>query len=255
LTAACPACGEQVAEGARFCRRCGSELELAELRQFLEPKPVEPVLEAVDERTLLRELVWLCSLPVGIAVVCAIVERIVGASALVDTIATLGIAAVAVTGAVKNRRLVQSELRLPRARDLVRTVLVALLAWPLLTLIFAALVSLGFAIYSGYLLPYLLAGWPIWTGYVDIAVVTPMSEELLFRGLIQPKLEQVLRPTEALVLQAVLFSAAHLSPVILVTHFLMGLAFGGLRRKSGSLFPSILLHGAWNAWVIWDSSR
>jgi membrane protease YdiL (CAAX protease family) len=116
---------------------------------------------------------------------------------------------------------------------------------------FTLLEHLGFAFRADYLLPYLLEGLPPWVGYVSIALVTPISEELLFRGLIQPKLEQVLRPVEALVVQAVLFSAAHLSPVILATHFVMGLAFGWVRRRTGSLFPSMVLHGAWNAWVIW----
>jgi membrane protease YdiL (CAAX protease family) len=55
--------------------------------------------------------------------------------------------------------------------------------------------------------------------------------------------------------QAALVSALHLSPVILVTHFAMGLAFGWVRRLSGSLFPGIMLHGAWNAWVVVSSIR
>jgi membrane protease YdiL (CAAX protease family) len=99
------------------------------------------------------------------------------------------------------------------------------------------------------LTPYLQDGYPPWVGLVDVAVVTPFAEELLFRGLVQPKLAQLIRPTEALIVQAALFSALHLSPVILVTHFAMGLALGWLRRRSGSLLPGIGLHGAWNYWV------
>ncbi len=149
-----------------------------------------------------------------------------------------------------NTSLVRSALRLPAARDLLATLLVALIAAPLLTAAFWLLGRLGFALYRDYLTPYTHDGWPTWLGFVDLALVTPVSEELLFRGLIQPKLGQILNPSEALIVQAALFSAAHLSPVILVTHFAMGLAFGWLRRRSGSLIPGILLHGAWNAWVV-----
>jgi membrane protease YdiL (CAAX protease family) len=87
----------------------------------------------------------------------------------------------------------------------------------------------------------------------NVALVTPLAEELLFRGVIEPKLGQIMKVKDALIVQAALFSALHLSPVIRVTHFILGLALGGLRRRSRSLLPGILLRGAWNAWVVWSS--
>jgi membrane protease YdiL (CAAX protease family) len=93
----------------------------------------------------------------------------------------------------------------------------------------------------------------LWTCIVASALVTPLSEELLFRGVLQPMLAQLIRPREALIVQAALFSALHFSPVILVTHFLMGLSFGWIRQRSGSLLPSVALHAAWNGWVLWSS--
>jgi membrane protease YdiL (CAAX protease family) len=35
--------------------------------------------------------------------------------------------------------------------------------------------------------------------------------------------------------------------VIFPTHFAMGLIFGWLRMRTGSLLPGMLLHAAWNA--------
>jgi membrane protease YdiL (CAAX protease family) len=32
----------------------------------------------------------------------------------------------------------------------------------------------------------------------------------------------------------------------------MGLVFGWLRVKSGSVYPGMLVHAAWNSWVIWS---
>lgn len=47
-----------------------------------------------------------------------------------------------------------------------------------------------------------------------------------------------------------MFSILHLSPIIFPSHFLMGLALGFLRMRSKSLYPGMLLHGGWNAWVV-----
>ena len=85
---------------------------------------------------------------------------------------------------------------------------------------------------------------------VVTAVLAPWAEELLFRGVIQQRLETLLGPAEALIVQAALFSALHLSAVILVTHFAMGLALGWLLRKSGSLYPGMALHALWNTAVL-----
>ena len=34
--------------------------------------------------------------------------------------------------------------------------------------------------------------------------------------------------------------------------FLRGLCFGHMRLRSGSLYPGMCLHAAWNALVIWQ---
>lgn len=203
-----------------------------------------------DAHRLLRDLWWLGAGPVVIGVLYGIWVRLVGDSAVASVVADGAVACLALSGAIMNRRLVRRALRFPGARGWGATLLVALVAAPTVMLLFSLLETLGFRFSGGYLGPYVDDGWPPWVGFVSVAVVTPLSEETLFRGLIQPKLEQFVRPTEALIVQAALFSAAHLSMVILVTHFLMGLSFGWVRRRTQSLLPGILLHGAWNAWVV-----
>jgi len=41
-----------------------------------------------------------------------------------------------------------------------------------------------------------------------------------------------------------------LAPLAFPSHFLMGLCFGYLRTRSRSLYPGMLLHAAWNAFVL-----
>ena len=96
------------------------------------------------------------------------------------------------------------------------------------------------------------AGWPAWTGFVLISVMPAIFEELAFRGVIQSSLERVFNVRDAWLIQAALFSLLHLSPLVFPSHFAMGLAFGWIRMRSRSLYPAMLLHGAWNALVVFQ---
>ena len=54
-------------------------------------------------------------------------------------------------------------------------------------------------------------------------------------------------PWLALVLQAAIFGLVHGTPIQMVYAFLMGLAFGFLRRRTGSILPGFAAHAAFNA--------
>jgi membrane protease YdiL (CAAX protease family) len=94
------------------------------------------------------------------------------------------------------------------------------------------------------------AGWPVWSMLLLVSVMPAVFEELAFRGVIQSSLERVFNARDAWLIQAALFSALHLSPIVFPSHFAMGLAFGLIRMRSRSLYPGMLLHGAWNALVV-----
>ena len=94
------------------------------------------------------------------------------------------------------------------------------------------------------------AGWPLWTMFLLICVMPAVFEELAFRGVIQSSLERVLNARDAWLIQAALFSVLHLSPLMFPSHFLMGLCFGYMRRRSRSVYPGMLLHACWNALVV-----
>ena len=74
-----------------------------------------------------------------------------------------------------------------------------------------------------------------------ICLVTPLAEELAFRGgalyLLQP-----LGGAGAVVVQAVIFAALHGSLQAKAYALGMGLLFGWAADRSGSLLPGILLH-------------
>ena len=80
-----------------------------------------------------------------------------------------------------------------------------------------------------------------------ISICPGVFEELAFRGVIQGRLEEIMRRKDALILQAALFSVMHLLPSAYVSHFLIGLGLGFLRMRCRSLYPAMIVHALWNA--------
>ncbi|MBX7100720.1 MAG: CPBP family intramembrane metalloprotease [Myxococcaceae bacterium] len=77
------------------------------------------------------------------------------------------------------------------------------------------------------------------------SIAAPLGEEVFFRGLLQPALVSRLGRW-GVVLAAFIFSAMHLDPVGFTARFLLGLLFGALAYRSGSLWPGIGAHAANN---------
>ena len=98
---------------------------------------------------------------------------------------------------------------------------------------------------------YQSAGLPPWFIYLSVCILPALWEELAFRGVLQTCLEPVFSKKEALFIQAALFSALHLAPLQLVTHFGLGLLLGWQRMYFRSLYPGILLHFSWNCMVVY----
>lgn len=92
--------------------------------------------------------------------------------------------------------------------------------------------------------------YALWQLLALYSLAPAVFEEIAFRGIIFDRLRRVLGEREGWLVQAALFSALHLSPVIFPTHFAMGLIFGWLRMRTGSLIPGMVLHAAWNAAII-----
>ena len=89
-----------------------------------------------------------------------------------------------------------------------------------------------------------------------LAVVVPIVEETLFRGLLFPLLGRRLPNVAAVPACAVIFASAHGIPVLIPMLFTVGLALSLLFARTRSLYPGILLHGIQNAVfavVIWSS--
>ncbi len=78
--------------------------------------------------------------------------------------------------------------------------------------------------------------------YLVIAGIAPALEELLFRGYLQNSLMPKMNHHAAIWLAALIFGAVHLQPLATPALTALGVAFGYLYYKTGSLKTNIALH-------------
>lgn len=78
-------------------------------------------------------------------------------------------------------------------------------------------------------------------GLLVIGILAPITEELLFRGVLLGALLERYAAKWAVPVSAVLFAVAHLSQQV-VTALMLGLVLGWLRVRTRSLAPAIALH-------------
>jgi len=91
-----------------------------------------------------------------------------------------------------------------------------------------------------------------------VAVIVPVAEEFVFRGVVLGAYSRWVSFGWANVLQASLFTLGHDAPAAMPVLFALGLLAGRLRQQSGGLLASILLHGVNNVvavLVMWKAGR
>lgn len=132
--------------------------------------------------------------------------------------------------------------------------------WPVFIGVVLAIQLVGKLIYGGdYNIPrhdelVLIQDFPQFSVRLAIlisgAVITPIFEEITFRGLIQSTVRSyIIKPLPAIFVSSLIFTLAHPQahwPAIFVLGMLMGYAY----EKSGSLFRPIFIHAIFNGVTI-----
>ncbi len=81
---------------------------------------------------------------------------------------------------------------------------------------------------------------------LSVALAAPVTEEVVFRGLIQSRLARALPGWPAVLLSALMFALCHGQPVWMGYAFVLGLVLGVMAWRAGSILPSILTHIVFN---------
>ena len=82
--------------------------------------------------------------------------------------------------------------------------------------------------------------------FLSVAVVTPIVEELMFRGYILDAISRKHSDWTAIIWSSILFGLVHIDPFVVGQAFMGGILYGWIRMRTGSLLPSIAGHMMWN---------
>ncbi|MBR5499052.1 MAG: CPBP family intramembrane metalloprotease [Bacteroidales bacterium] len=83
---------------------------------------------------------------------------------------------------------------------------------------------------------------PLWVTLLSVSIFAPLFEEWLCRGLVLRGLLQKLNPFSAIAVSAAFFAILHMNPWQAIPAFLLGLLFGYVYYKTGSLKLTMLMH-------------
>jgi membrane protease YdiL (CAAX protease family) len=84
-----------------------------------------------------------------------------------------------------------------------------------------------------------------------VAVFAGVGEELFFRGILQRLFIKMFRNAWAgIIVTAILFSAIHLQFYGFIPRFILGVLLGLIYWYSGSLWPAIIAHFAYDAFAV-----
>lgn len=88
---------------------------------------------------------------------------------------------------------------------------------------------------------------PLILEILSIAVITGITEEIVFRGLVNSRLSRAMKTGTVVIVSSVIFGLAHGALIAVVYSALLGLVFSLLYEKFHSVIPSLLCHVAFNA--------
>ncbi len=87
-----------------------------------------------------------------------------------------------------------------------------------------------------------LLNGPAWVTFLSVSIFAPFFEEWLCRGIVLRGLLKKAGPVWAIILSALFFAAIHMNLWQAIPAFLMGLLFGYVYYKTGSLKLVMLMH-------------
>lgn len=147
-------------------------------------------------------------------------------------------------------------LRLPTARNLMLALLLALFLLPPLAEFTAYVLRQSEDLRTLLkermpLAEELLSLEAMWWEYMLVLAVLPaICEELAFRGFILTGLRQRFGPWTAIFLSSFFFALFHLNLFQIIPTFLLGIVLGMIATRTGSVWPGMLFHLAYNSLLL-----
>lgn len=254
----CTNCGHQSQNGASFCGQCGNDFNSLAI-----PRPITDSEGSTGPRLVpwrggqvaLGIITVVCVFLLLLAVIVPAVgiDNLAAVTFLTSLVLGLVIlSAVALIGLLPYRVSLSSlgiaPLGVPSVKVALMTVGVLVLSLGS-TALYSALVRLsGFEILEPPEIPQgiVLPGAGAVFTFIALVLWTPFTEEVFFRGFVLAGLLSRLGGVGAMIVSALIFSAFHIAPGVLIPIFITGLLLAWLYRRTGSLWPSICAHAGQN---------
>jgi len=256
----CTSCGRELASGEKFCPGCGLA---AGGGQDKSSPPEAPQPSGLVRWGSVEVALGVLALVLG-AVVVVLASKVVGdwtgeyrtATTAWVSSTLLGLVILPLVWALGPR----SFKSLPQALGLARPAM----GWPKAIGLAAGVLALSLGSTALYAKSVEWLGWKqfappdipsnllfpgawITLTFLAIALWTPFTEEMFFRGFVLPGLLGRWGPALAVTVSALVFGLFHLVPALLVPVFVTGLLLGWLRHRTASVWPCILAHAGQNA--------
>ena len=87
-----------------------------------------------------------------------------------------------------------------------------------------------------------LTNGPLWASLLSVSIFAPLFEEWLCRGLVLRGLMNKMNPAGAICISAAFFAILHMNPWQAIPAFILGLLFGYVYYRTGSLKLTMLMH-------------
>jgi len=183
------------------------------------------------------------------AIACLLAAAIAGASGGLDPVVLigvgeLGLAVVPVAYALRRRDAAAVGLRPTSGRFVIAGAFVGSSLWALNAIVVDRFVSPDPA------LERMINDSPLPLVLGCAAVLPPIAEELVFRGVLARTLANRLPAAAAIVLSAAAFSLYHLNAAQAFPTFSLGLALGYIALRADSIVPTMIAHALNNAIAI-----
>ncbi|MBS6194448.1 MAG: HAD-IA family hydrolase [Clostridiales bacterium] len=91
---------------------------------------------------------------------------------------------------------------------------------------------------------------PIWLLMLTIGILAPITEELIFRGLIFRRLKDFIKPVPAIIISSLVFGLYHGNMVQFLYASLLGSLLAIIYNRTGTLWTAIVAHMAANLWSL-----
>ena len=86
--------------------------------------------------------------------------------------------------------------------------------------------------------------------FISICILTPIVEELLFRGYILDALNRLHGKWPAIIISSIIFGMVHFDPFTMGMATIGGVIYGWIRMRTGSLVPGSVAHAMWNTMAL-----